>query len=114
MSLVNIRTTTAFINNPDVSKMDSFIDGVKKIEEEIKIRTKRVSLKIEDFSDKSINKISKDVENLGYWGFSVSFNDPTDEDIEISMRGNLCRCMTYHRIKNAIKKAGKTIRARSV
>jgi isoquinoline 1-oxidoreductase alpha subunit len=41
-------------------------------------------------------------------------NDPTDEDIEISMRGNLCRCMTYHRIKNAIKKAGKTIRARSV
>ena len=39
---------------------------------------------------------------------------PTDEDIEISMRGNLCRCMTYHRIKNAIKKAGKTIRARSV
>ena len=41
-------------------------------------------------------------------------NDPTDEDIEISMRGNLCRCMTYQRIKNAIKKAGKTIRARSV
>ena len=80
MSLVNIRTTTAFINNPDVSKMDSFIDGVKKIEEEIKIRTKRVSLKIEDYSDKSINKISKDVENLGYWGFSVSFNDPTNEE----------------------------------
>ena len=80
MSLVNIRTTTAFINNPDVGKMDSFIGGVKKIEEEIKIRTKRVSLKIEDFSDKSINKISKDVENLGYWGFSVSFNDPTDEE----------------------------------
>mgnify|MGYP001454913998 CR=1 FL=1 len=38
----------------------------------------------------------------------------TDEDIEISMRGNLCRCMTYKRIKAAIKKAGKTIRARSV
>ena len=41
-------------------------------------------------------------------------NDPSDEDIEISMRGNLCRCMTYHRIKNAIKKAGKEIRERSV
>ena len=41
-------------------------------------------------------------------------NDPSDEDIEISMRGNLCRCMTYNRIKNAVKKAGKTIRAGSV
>ena len=41
-------------------------------------------------------------------------NDPSDEDIEISMRGNLCRCMTYNRIKSAIKKAGKTIRAGSV
>ena len=41
-------------------------------------------------------------------------NDPSDEDIEISMRGNLCRCMTYNRIKNAIKKAGKSIRAGSV
>ena len=41
-------------------------------------------------------------------------DDPSDEDIEISMRGNLCRCMTYNRIKNAVKKAGKTIRAGSV
>ena len=41
-------------------------------------------------------------------------NDPSDEDIEISMRGNLCRCMTYNRIKTAIKKAGKTMRAGSV
>ena len=41
-------------------------------------------------------------------------NDPSDEDIEISMRGNLCRCMTYNRIKNAVKKAGKSIRAGSV
>ena len=32
-------------------------------------------------------------------------NDPSDEDIEISMR-NLCRCMTYHRIR-CNKKAGE-------
>ena len=31
--------------------------------------------------------------------------DPTDDDIEITMRGNLCRCMTYIRVKNAIKVA---------
>ena len=41
-------------------------------------------------------------------------SDPDDEEIEISMRGNLCRCMTYKRIKEAIKKAGKTMRERSV
>ena len=41
-------------------------------------------------------------------------NNPDDEEIEISMRGNLCRCMTYKRIKSAVKKAGKTMRERSV
>ena len=39
---------------------------------------------------------------------------PSEEDIEITMRGNLCRCMTYQRIKDAIKKAGKTMRERNV
>ena len=29
--------------------------------------------------------------------------NPTDEEIESAMRGNLCRCMTYHRINLAIK-----------
>ncbi|MEE2782605.1 MAG: (2Fe-2S)-binding protein [Pseudomonadota bacterium] len=28
--------------------------------------------------------------------------NPTDEEIEAAMRGNLCRCMTYTRIKKAI------------
>lgn len=31
--------------------------------------------------------------------------DPTDEDIETFMTGNICRCGTYLRIKDAIKKA---------
>ncbi|MEQ9322096.1 MAG: (2Fe-2S)-binding protein [Polyangiaceae bacterium] len=30
---------------------------------------------------------------------------PTDDDIERSMAGNLCRCGTYTRIREAIKKA---------
>lgn len=33
--------------------------------------------------------------------------NPTDEDIETIMNGNLCRCGTYLRIKDAIKKAAK-------
>lgn len=33
--------------------------------------------------------------------------DPTDEDINRAMKGNICRCGTYPRIKKAIKLAAK-------
>ncbi|WP_332732252.1 (2Fe-2S)-binding protein [Flavihumibacter sp.] len=36
---------------------------------------------------------------------------PTDEQIENTMSGNICRCGTYTRIKAAIKTASKTINA---
>jgi isoquinoline 1-oxidoreductase subunit alpha len=31
--------------------------------------------------------------------------DPTDEDIDAAMSGNICRCGTYPRIRSAIKEA---------
>ncbi|MFK7771370.1 MAG: (2Fe-2S)-binding protein [Saprospiraceae bacterium] len=33
--------------------------------------------------------------------------NPSDEDIDNAMRGNICRCGTYNRIKAAIKTAAK-------
>jgi len=33
--------------------------------------------------------------------------NPTNEDIDLAMSGNICRCATYVRIKKAIKKASK-------
>jgi isoquinoline 1-oxidoreductase subunit alpha len=33
------------------------------------------------------------------------FSDPTDADIDTVMTGNLCRCMTYSRIREAIRRA---------
>jgi isoquinoline 1-oxidoreductase alpha subunit len=33
------------------------------------------------------------------------FPSPTDQDIDAVMDGNLCRCMTYVRIRDAIKQA---------
>jgi isoquinoline 1-oxidoreductase alpha subunit len=33
--------------------------------------------------------------------------NPTDEDIDRAMNGNICRCGTYIRIKEAIKAAAK-------
>ena len=36
--------------------------------------------------------------------------DPTDEDIDLAMSGNLCRCGTYPRIRAAIHAAARTVR----
>lgn len=33
--------------------------------------------------------------------------NPTDADIDAAMKGNLCRCGAYDRIRNAIKRAAK-------
>jgi len=37
----------------------------------------------------------------------ASNSNPSDEDIDDAMRGNICRCGTYNRIKKAIKTAAK-------
>jgi isoquinoline 1-oxidoreductase subunit alpha len=34
--------------------------------------------------------------------------DPTDEDIDLAMSGNICRCGTYQRIRCAIHRAAET------
>jgi isoquinoline 1-oxidoreductase subunit alpha len=38
------------------------------------------------------------------------YPDPSDHDIDAVMGGNLCRCMTYRRIRVAIKLAAKEMR----
>lgn len=35
---------------------------------------------------------------------------PTDEDINAAMDGNVCRCVTYHRIRAAIHHAAQTLK----
>lgn len=35
---------------------------------------------------------------------------PTDEEIEVAMSGNLCRCGTYHRIREAVKLASTKLK----
>lgn len=36
--------------------------------------------------------------------------DPSDDDIDAVMTGNLCRCMTYPRIRNAVREAAVTMK----
>ena len=38
------------------------------------------------------------------------FPTPSDQDIDAVMTGNLCRCMTYVRIRNAVKQAAAASR----
>jgi isoquinoline 1-oxidoreductase subunit alpha len=38
------------------------------------------------------------------------FPTPSDQDIDAVMTGNLCRCMTYARIRKAIKQAAAALR----
>jgi isoquinoline 1-oxidoreductase alpha subunit len=38
-------------------------------------------------------------------------NTPSDADIDAAMNGNICRCATYARIRDAVKDAAKAIRA---
>ncbi len=33
--------------------------------------------------------------------------NPTDDDIDAAMAGNICRCGTYNRIRAAIKQAAR-------
>lgn len=37
--------------------------------------------------------------------------NPTDDDIDAAMSGNLCRCATYHRIRAAIHDAARRLEA---
>jgi len=63
--------------------------------------------------------VSHDVVQCGYCqsgqimsavAFLKSTPQPTDKDIEDSMGGNLCRCGTYVRIREAIKAASQQLK----
>lgn len=74
---------------------------------------------IEGLSDNGDHPLQKawikhDVPQCGYCQAGQIMNaaallkenkNPSDEDIEIAMTGNICRCGTYNRIKAAIKTA---------
>lgn len=40
--------------------------------------------------------------------------DPTDDDIDAVMTGNLCRCMTYNRIRAAVREAAAALRTGAI
>jgi isoquinoline 1-oxidoreductase alpha subunit len=77
---------------------------------------------IEGLSEKGDHPVQKawlehDVAQCGYCQAGQIMNaaallktnsDPTDEEIESAMNGNICRCASYVRIRAAIKTAAKS------
>ena len=66
------------------------------------------------------NWVKMDVAQCGYCqpgqvmsaiGLLSQIPNPTDEDIDNAMDGNICRCATYHRIRAAIHESAKAIKA---
>ena len=78
---------------------------------------------IEGLSEKSNHVLQKawikhDVPQCGYCQAGQIMNaasllaqnpNPSDQDIEVAMNGNICRCGTYTRIKAAIKTAAQDL-----
>ena len=50
---------------------------------------------------------------MSAWALLEEIDEPTDEDIDGAMGGNLCRCGTYPRIRSAIKRAAALKLARA-
>lgn len=46
--------------------------------------------------------------------FLKDIPDPTDDDIDAVMTGNLCRCMTYNRIRAAVREAAAAMRGEKI
>ena len=77
---------------------------------------------IEGLSEKGVQPVQKawlehDVAQCGYCQAGQIMNasallksnsNPSDEDIESAMNGNICRCATYVRFRAAIKTAAKS------
>ena len=62
--------------------------------------------------------IANDVPQCGYCqsgqimsavGLLNEVPKPTDQDIDLAMNGNICRCCTYHRIRTAIHDAANRL-----
>lgn len=80
---------------------------------------------IEGLEDKTAKVVQaawneKDVVQCGYCqsgqimsavGLLKQNSSPSDAEIEAAMQGNVCRCATYVRIKDAIKTAAKNLEA---
>jgi len=75
-----MRTATIFIGREGIDSAEKFIGNMGLFEDSgISVRTTRAVLGYSQFKEKEIEEISKNLEDIGFWGYCVSFDDPLDE-----------------------------------
>jgi len=87
----NLRTFTAFVDNGNLDLLKEIRKGIALFENNgISVRTSRAVLNHNNIQDNEIKDISKNLEELDFWGFCVSFDDPTNEE-QIRQAKNIIR-----------------------
>tara|TARA_B100000287_G_scaffold109996_1_gene102337 strand:- start:21805 stop:23061 length:1257 start_codon:yes stop_codon:yes gene_type:complete len=75
-----LRTITAFIDRKNVEILSRFSKETSLFEDNgIPVRTSRVALDFRDFQDDSFVEFSQLIEELGFWGYCISFDDPLEK-----------------------------------
>ena len=91
MKIARLRTLTLFSMRESIIQLENFMDATKILEKKgIDVRTKRVVVEKNQYSNNEIITFSKDLETLGYWGFCTSFDDPQDND-QVDSAKNIIR-----------------------
>jgi len=76
-----LRTITAFIDQKKIESLSNFQESISLFEKNgIPVRTSRVALNYSDFQDSNLVEFSKIIEDLGFWGYCVSFDDPLERE----------------------------------
>ena len=87
----NLRTFTAFVDNGNLDLLKEIRKGIALFENNgISVRTSRAVLNHNNIQDNEIKDISKNLKELDFWGFCVSFDDPTNEE-QIRQAKNIIR-----------------------
>ena len=68
MKIARLRTLTLFSMKESIIQLENFMDATKILEKKgIDVRTKRVVVEKNQYSNNEIIAFSKDLEPLGYW-----------------------------------------------
>ena len=77
MKNAGLRTATLFVKKDNTAALSSFIKASDYFKEvDINVRTKRAVFEYSEFTDDELIKLSSELDDMGYWGYCVSFDNP--------------------------------------
>jgi len=80
VKIAGLRTATLFVRKDNSEGMARFIEASEYFEEVgISVRTKRAVLDPNEFTAEELVSLSSSLNEMGYWGYCVSFDNLTDK-----------------------------------